>query len=228
MKTVIVTGATGNLGNAVIRKFLQEEYMVIGTTTKPATTEFDDHPGFESFAVDLTDETATGSFVASLLAKYPVIDAAVFTAGGFAMGKIEESGQDEIMGQYKLNFLTTYNPARLIFAQMLRQKKGRIFMTGSKPGLDMKIGKGMTGYALSKSLVFRLAELMNEEAKNTSVVSHVVVPSTIDTPQNRKAMPDADYSKWVQPDDIAAIIYAHCSDSFNALREPVIKIYNRA
>lgn len=228
MKTVIVTGATGNLGKAVIQKFLKEGCTVIGTTTKPGPTEFDAKPGFESFVVDLSNEEQTASFMASLLQKFPVIDVAVLTAGGFAMGNIEETGMDEIMLQYKINFQTTYNLARLVFTQMLGQHKGRIFLTGSKPGLEMKSGKGMTAYALSKSLVFRLAELMNEEAKSSSVVTHVIVPSTIDTPQNRKAMPDADFSKWVSPDSIAEVIFNYCSDAFDVVREPVIKTYNKA
>jgi NAD(P)-dependent dehydrogenase (short-subunit alcohol dehydrogenase family) len=228
MKTVIVTGATGSLGKAVVRKFLNEGATVIGTTTKKGATPFDDQPGFEAFTVDLTNEKECTAFVDAVVQKYPVIDVAVLTAGGFAMGKIEETGMKEIMHQYDINFTTTYNAARSVFSQMLRQKNGKIFLTGSKPGLDMKSGKGMTAYALSKSLVFRLAELMNEEAKNLPVITHVIVPSTIDTPANRQAMPDADFSKWVSPESIAEVVYAHCTTPFDVLREPIIKAYNRS
>ena len=228
MKTVIVTGATGGLGKAIVEKFLNEGARVIGTTTKKTTTPFDDQASFEAFAVDLTDEKECAAFISDVTQKYPVIDVAILTAGGFAMGRIGETGMTEIMQQYDINFTTTYNAARAVFIQMLSQKSGKIFMTGSRPGLDMKLGKGMTAYALSKSLVFRLAELMNEEAKSTSVVTHVIVPSTIDTPANRKAMPDADFSKWVTPESIADIIYTYCDPSFDALREPVIKVYNKS
>ncbi|MET0463886.1 MAG: SDR family NAD(P)-dependent oxidoreductase [Chitinophagaceae bacterium] len=228
MKTVIVTGATGSLGKAIVQQFLNEGAMVIGTTTKKSATPFDGQPRFEAFTVDLSSEDNSRAFIAAVLQKYPVIDVAVLTAGGFAMGKIEETGMDEIMKQFDINFTTTYNAARAVFTQMLLQKTGRIFLTGSKPGLDMKLGKGMTAYALSKSLIFRLAELMNEEAKNTTVVTHVIVPSTIDTPANRTSMPDADFSKWVTPESIAAIVQAHCEPSFNILREPVIKVYNKS
>jgi len=69
---------------------------------------------------------------------------------------------------------------------------------------------------------------MNDEAKGTNVVSSVVVPSTIDTAQNRKTMPDADPSKWVTPEAIADIIYFHCTDAAAAIREPVIKVYNNS
>ena len=76
----------------------------------------------------------------------------------------------------------------------------------------MKNSKGMIGYGLAKSLIFRLAELMNEEAKGKNIVTSVVVPSTIDTPQNRASMPDADFTKWVTPQAIAEVIYFYCSD----------------
>ena len=86
----------------------------------------------------------------------------------------------------------------------------------------------MVAYGLAKSLIFRLAELMNDEAKGTNVVTSVVVPSTIDTPQNRKSMPDTDPGKWVTPEAIADVIYFYCSDQSAVLREPVIKVYNNA
>lgn len=228
MRTVIVTGATGNLGQAVIRKFLAEGSAVIGTVTKKKPTEFDGQPGFEACAVDLTKEDEVASAIEAILQKHQTIDVAVLTAGGFAMGKIGDSDINAIRQQYQLNFETTYIIGRFIFQQMMKQKSGRIFLTGSRPGSDMRSGKGMTGYALSKSLLFRLAELMNEEAKGTNVVTSVIVPSTIDTPQNRSAMPDADFSKWVTPESIADIVYAHCSPSFDVLREPLIKVYNKA
>ena len=98
-------------------------------------------------------------------------------------------------------------------------------MVGSKPGLEMKNSKGMVAYGLSKSLIFRLAELMNDEAKGKDVVTTVIVPSTIDTPQNRKSMPNADFSRWVSADAIAELIHYHSSGKATALRESVLKIY---
>jgi NAD(P)-dependent dehydrogenase (short-subunit alcohol dehydrogenase family) len=86
----------------------------------------------------------------------------------------------------------------------------------------------MVAYGLAKSLIFRLAELMNDEAKGTNVVTSVVIPSTIDTPQNRKAMPDADPSKWVKAEAIADVIYFYCTQQAASIREPVIKVYNDA
>ena len=99
-------------------------------------------------------------------------------------------------------------------------------MIGSKAGLETGEGNGMVAYSLGKSLVFRLAALMNTEAKGINVVTNVIVPGTIDTPQNRKAIPDADFSKWVKAEDIAGVIHYYCSDKAKAVSEPVIKFYN--
>jgi NAD(P)-dependent dehydrogenase (short-subunit alcohol dehydrogenase family) len=174
------------------------------------------------------NEVDSEKFVTGIVAKYGSVDAAVLTVGGFAMGSVVETKTSDIAKQYKLNFETAYNSARPIFLQMLKQNSGRIFIIGARPGLNASNGKGMIAYGLAKSLIFRLAELMNNEAKGTNVVVSVVVPSTIDTPQNRKAMPDADPGKWVKPEAIADIIYFYCTDEAAVLREPVIKVYNNS
>ena len=158
--------------------------------------------------------------LSTTLEKHGSIDAAILTVGGFAMGKIAETKTADIAKQYKLNFETAYNVARPVFVQMLKQNSGRIFIIGSKPGLSAKNGKGMVAYGLAKSLIFRLAELMNDEAKGKNVVTSVVVPSTIDTPQNRKAIPDGNFDSWVKPEAIADVIYWHCTDEASVLREP--------
>jgi NAD(P)-dependent dehydrogenase (short-subunit alcohol dehydrogenase family) len=111
---------------------------------------------------------------------------------------------------------------------MIKQNSGRIFLIGSRPGLDAKNGKGMVAYGLAKSLIFRLAELMNEEGKAHNVVTSVIIPSTIDTPQNRKAMPDANPANWVKAEEISDVIYYYCSDEARALREPIIKMYGNS
>lgn len=229
MKTAIVTGASGNMGQAVIKKFIDEGYKVIGTVipNDPVPVDFPENK-FEKVIVDLMSEEDAAKFAGSIIAKYGSVDAAVLTVGGFAMGSIAETKTSDIAKQYKLNFETAYNTARPIFVQMLKQNSGRIFIIGSRPGLDAKSGKGMVAYGLAKSLIFRLAELMNDEAKGKNVVTAVVVPSTIDTPQNRKAMPDADPAKWVKPEAIADAVYFYCTDAAAVLREPVIKVYNNS
>jgi NAD(P)-dependent dehydrogenase (short-subunit alcohol dehydrogenase family) len=229
MKTAIVTGASGNMGQAVIKKFIDEGYKVIGTIIPddpvPMGLPADK---FEKVVVDLMNEDDSAKFVTNVISKYGSVDAAILTVGGFAMGPVAETKTSDIAKQYKLNFETAYNTARPIFTQMLKQNSGRIFIIGSRPGLNAASSKGMVAYGLAKSLIFRLAELMNDEAKGTNVVTSVIVPSTIDTPQNRKSMPDADPAKWVKPEAIADVIYFYCSEEASVLREPVIKVYNNS
>ena len=225
-KIAIVTGSSGNLGQAVVNKFIAEELSSnwYCYPTDPATPDFANGQ-FETAVVDLINEEEAAVFVNSVIEKYKRIDAAVLTVGGFAMGKIADTSASDIYKQYQLNFETAYNIARPVFVQMMKQNAGRIFLIGSKPGMDAKNGKGMIAYGLAKSLIFRLAELMNEEAKGYNVVTSVIVPGTIDTPQNRKAMPDADFNNWVKAEEIADIIYYYSSDAAGSLREPVIKVY---
>jgi NAD(P)-dependent dehydrogenase (short-subunit alcohol dehydrogenase family) len=229
MKTAIITGASGNMGQAVVKKFLAEGYHVTGTVVPndPAPMNISDEK-FEKTVVDLMNEEAAEKFVTNVASSQGRVDVAVLTVGGFAMGKVTETKTSDIAKQYKLNFETAYNVARPAFIQMLKQNSGRIFIIGSRPGLDAKSSKGMVAYGLAKSLIFRLAELMNDEAKGHNVVTSVVVPSTIDTPQNRKSMPDTDFSSWVKPEAIADLISFYCSDAASVLREPIIKIYNNA
>jgi NAD(P)-dependent dehydrogenase (short-subunit alcohol dehydrogenase family) len=228
-KVAVITGASGNLGQAVVNKFIAEGYKVIGTVIPNDPVPMNFPPDkFEKVVVDLMNEEDSGKFIRSIVDKYKTIDATVLTVGGFAMGGIADTSAADIMKQYKLNFETAYNIARPVFVQMIKQNSGRIFIIGAKPGLNAANGKGMIAYGLAKSLIFRLAELINDEAKGKNVVASVVVPSTIDTPQNRNAMPDVDFTNWVKPDDIANVIYYHCTDEASVLRETMIKVYNNS
>lgn len=228
MKTAIITGASGNLGLAVVQKFLAEGYYVVGTVhNNTATIDIRDK-NLETVAVDLMNEEASQKFIEGVASKRNSIDAAILTAGGFAMGKIADTKTSDVLKQYKLNFETAYNVARPVFNQMMKQGSGRIFLIGSRPGSDMRFSKGMIAYGMTKSLLFRLAELMNDEAKGHDVVTCVIAPSTIDTPQNRQSMPDADFNKWVKPEAIAGVIYHYCTAEASVIREPVIKVYHHA
>lgn len=229
MQTVIITGASGNLGQALAKKFLAEGFKVIGTVVPndPVKIEID-NPNFETVVVDLMNEDDSEKFVQSVAEKNKAIDVAVLTVGGFAMGSIAETKMADILKQHRLNFQTTYHVARPVFVQMLRQGSGRIFLTGARTGIDMKFSKGTTAYGLSKSLIFRLAELMNEEAKGKNVLTSVIAPSIIDTPQNRQSMPKANPSDWVKAEDIADIVYFYSTEQASVLRETVLKVYNNA
>jgi NAD(P)-dependent dehydrogenase (short-subunit alcohol dehydrogenase family) len=229
MKVAIVTGATGNLGKSVVGKFINEGFRVIGTIlpNDPIQLNFP-LESFEAREVDLTDREATQLFIEGVIAKEDRIDAVVLTVGGFAIGNISDTSITDILIQYQLNFETAYNIAKPAFLQMMQQNNGRIFFIGSKAGINAANSRGMVAYGLGKSLLFRLAEMMNEESRGRNVVSAVVVPSIIDTPQNRKNNQDENFDDWVKPEDIANIIYYHTTDEAKVVRDTVIKAYNNA
>jgi len=204
MKSAIVTGASGNLGKAVVQQLLKEGFFVSGTGLLPPGIT-----GYEGVKIDLSDEMAAGNWVQDIINKYYTIDTAILTVGGFAMGDMASSTSAAITDQIKLNFETAYNIARPVFIQMKKQGYGVIFLIGSQAGMDARKNKGVVAYGLSKSLLFRLADLMNQEAEGTSVKVFIVVPYVIDTPQNRAAMPDSDKSVWQTPEQIAGNIYEY-------------------
>jgi NAD(P)-dependent dehydrogenase (short-subunit alcohol dehydrogenase family) len=229
MKTAIVTGASGNLGRAIIQTLLARDYYVVALVPPNDPNPLELRQEYLNILeADLMNEQETSLLIESIIASRKSIDVAVLTVGGFAMGNIESTSTAAIIRQVELNFSTAYNIARPLFTHMRQQDSGRIFFVGARPGLSGREGNGMVAYSLGKSLVFRLAELMNEEARGTQVVTHVIVPSTLDTPQNRKAMPDANYKAWVKPADIAEIIHFHCGEASAAIRDSIIKIYGNS
>ena len=227
-KTILITGAYGNLGRAVVNASLAAGYEVLGTAA-PGEKAPDGFPtlNVDVKVVDLLDEEATAKTFGEWISK-ATIDAAVFTVGGFALGDIATTGSADLLKQFRLNVETLYHSVRPVYDHMKNAGHGRLFMIGARPASDMKMAKGMTAYGLSKSLVFRLAELINVESAGTDIVASVIVPSTLDTPQNRASMPDADPSVWVKPEDIAATILFYCSPAASSIREPVIKLYGGA
>lgn len=229
MKTVLITGANGNLGLAVTNHFLEKGYRVVATVIDASMQQgFPAHDNLDLHVVDLSNESAAHDLVMTLIRQYSVIDAALLLVGGFAMGDIHTTTSTDIDRQITLNFKTAYHVARPVFGQMKEQKTGRIVFIGARPALEAVQGKGLIAYGLSKSLLFKLAEYLNEDAKGTNVTATVVAPSTLDTPLNRKSMPETDPSVWVKPTDLAGILEFIVSEKSAPLREPVFKVYNNS
>lgn len=229
MKTIIITGAGGNLGTAVTKTFLDEGYNVIATVVnQQAKNNILGHPKLDVKIIDLTNEEETGIFIQSVIEKYKQVDAVLLLVGGFAMGDISVTAGDNLKKMYALNFETAYYATRPLFSHMKENKKGRIVFIGARPALNSSDGKSMIAYALSKSLLFNLSSYLNEDAKGTNIATTVVVPSTIDTPVNRYAMPEKDSANWVKPQQLADIMKFICSDTADVLRETVLKVYNNS
>ncbi len=229
MKTILITGASGGLGTTVTRHFIEQGHRVLAIVGSEASRQqLPRHDHLHVYIADLTEEKQVAELVAQMVQEQGPIQGALLLAGGFAMGAMEDTGLDEIRKMLAINFETAYTIARPLFARMLEQNEGRIVFTGARPALQPSAGSRMLAYSLSKSLLFRLAECLNEEAKGKNVSVSVLVPSTIDTPANRKAMPHTDPADWVTPEEIAAILDFFLSDTAGPLRETVIKAYKNS
>lgn len=225
-KTILITGAAGNLGGAVLKKFLENDFQIAAIVSDRQTNNLEAAAKLKTFPLDLLDENKVQKAVRQVVEVYGNIDMAVLTAGGFAMGGLADTGEEELDKMYRLNFLTSYHIARQVFLQMQKQEDGgQVIFTGSRPAIHPGSAGNMVSYALSKSLVFRLAEVINEEGKAYGITASVIVPGTIDTPQNREAMPDADFTAWVSASEIADNVYHLSTPAGKQLRESIIKVY---
>lgn len=208
MSTIIVTGAAGNLGKAVVKLFLKNTFHVSGCISLQDSNLDIYKTKLDTYSLDLTDSSACENLVHTIFQRQKTIDAAILTVGGFTSGNIEKVTKSDFEKMFALNFVTAFNIVQPVFKQMKTQSTGgKIILIGSDPGKDGSKAKGSVAYGFSKSLLFRLAELINAEGKNKNISAHVIVPTTMDTPENRAAMPDADFSKWTTPEIIAEEIY---------------------
>lgn len=229
MKTVIITGANGGLGTVVTNTFLVKNYKVIATVRKEEDLkELPQHQNLQVEVLDLTDEEITEAFVRKMIDQHKTIDGALLLVGGFAIGDIAATKSGDIKNQITLNFDTAYHVTRPLFQHMMQQNNGKIVFVGSRPALQASAGKNLIAYGLSKSLLFKLAEYLNAEAKGKNVTVSIIAPSTIDTEPNRKSMPGADFNRWVKPETLAEVLEFLISEKGSVLRETVLKVYNNA
>jgi NAD(P)-dependent dehydrogenase (short-subunit alcohol dehydrogenase family) len=230
-RIVIITGAAGNLGKAAVEKFIGEGYHVIATVDPNSrSAPMEGRLRLEIHSVDIGNEAQVEAFIQKIAAYADsTIEASIMLVGGFATGGIAETGQEQLRQMIQLNFETAYFMARSVFQRMLMQETGgRLIFIGARPALEAQEGKDLMAYALSKSLLFKLSELLNAEGKKKNVVSSVLVPSTLDTSRNRKDNPTANFDDWVKPEEVADVLAFICSPAGRKLRDTVLKVYGNS
>ncbi|GAB4035692.1 SDR family NAD(P)-dependent oxidoreductase [Spirosoma gilvum] len=227
MKTILITGASGGLGQDVVTYLHEQGYSILATVGSDRHLgAFKELSHVDTKVVNVIDEKSVEDYLAS----YSSVDiqAAVLLVGGFAMGSLQETTPDSLRKMIDINFLSAFNLVKPLMSRFEAQGGGQFILVGARPALRPADGKNVVAYALSKSLIFQLADLINADGKSKGITASVLVPSTIDTPTNREAMPDADTSKWVPARNIAETIGFLLSDTGQMMRETVIKLYNKA
>jgi len=229
-KIALVAGGTGGLGQAVSLAFLQAGAKVIVTFRKQA--EFDalkkaagaNGPSFEGYNVDVTDESAVSQLIASIVARHGRLDAMVNTVGGYAGGvslwDLDTKTFDQMLA---LNLRSGYALSRAAVRVMLKQKSGAIVNVASKAAVDH--AAGAAAYAVSKAAAVAMIDSLAADLKGTGVRANSVLPSIIDTEENRKAMPNANFAKWPKPEDIARVILFLCSDDAKVVQGAAVPVY---
>ena len=205
-KVALVTGGTGGLGRAVTLALLHEGASVIATYIKKDEADaLKDAVGpsahLELLPLDATDESACRALVDGITARHGRLDILVNAIGGYAGGKpVWEIDPKTYQLMLTLNLLAGFNLSRTVTPAMLRQKSGAIVNIASKAALDH--GAGAAAYAASKAAALALFDCLAQDVKGTGVRVNSVLPSIIDTEPNRKAMPDADFSRWPKPEEM--------------------------
>ncbi len=215
MQTVLITGACGNLGKAVAEEFSSKGWTMVLVDREQAllaSVHGADGDRQLSLAADLLDAAAVQAAVERALERFGRIDVLCNLAGGFRMGEaVHETSDatwDFLMG---LNVRSVMHTARAVVPAMLAAGGGCIVNVGA--GAAGRGGANMGAYAASKSAVARLTESMAAELRERGVRVNCVLPSIIDTPENRKDMPKADPSRWVSPRSLAGVIAFLASDA---------------
>jgi NAD(P)-dependent dehydrogenase (short-subunit alcohol dehydrogenase family) len=222
-KVVVVTGALGALGKVVAETALARGARVAGVdhapSQIPATAD-----RIELGGVDLSDAAQAKTAIDAIAEQFGRLDVLINIAGGFAFETVAEGETTTWQRMYALNVLTALNASRSALPYLMASGAGRIVNIGAMGALQA--GAGMGPYAASKAGVHRLTEALAAECKGKITVN-AVLPSTIDTAANRASMPNADFGKWVMPQELAEVILFLASDAASAVTGALLPVSGR-
>ena len=223
-KTIMLTGAAGNLGRAVIARLLADGANVVALDRPgPGLAAL---KGVQTVAVaDLADEAACSEAVSSVVAAYGRLDGVVHTVGGFAWAGLAESPAALWEQQFRMNVLTTLNVLRAGAMHMRVAGHGSMVAVGA--GAAQRAPAGMSAYAAAKSAVHRMVESFADELRGETIRVNAVLPGTMDTAQNRADMPDADPSKWTRTSEVADTIAFLLSDAASGITGVLLPVPGR-
>ena len=223
---VVVTGGTGALGSAVVRMLLDAGATCSVTSVSEKEVERSGLAGNSrvhiAMGTELTDEGAVEQFYGQAAGRGGLW-ASVQIAGGFSMGPVEDVSREQFVAQMQQNALTCFLCSREAVKRM--KEGGRIVNVAARPALEPRLGAGMVAYTASKAAVAAITQAMGEEVAGRGILVNAVVPSIMDTPANRKAMPAADHGKWAKLEDVARTIVFLASPENRVTRGGLVPVY---
>ncbi len=231
-KVVVVTGAAGNLGRAVAAAFagLGARVALLDLSEQALETVISDLPKAaeaKAYAVNLLQAESVTTVIQKIRDDFGPVDILANIAGGFTMGPmIQDTGDKDWDFMMNLNARSIFYTARAAIPVMLENGGGRIINVSARAALE---GKGRMGpYCASKAAVKTLTESLAAENKFDNINVNCILPGTIDTPQNREAMPDANFSNWVPPEALADVVVFLASEGSRCVTGAAVPVYGRS
>ena len=225
-KVVLITGGTGAFGKTLVKRFLDSGARTIASYRNQ--TEADKlksvNPQVEIIKLDISNEKEILKMVPKLIARFSKIDVLVNTVGGYLGGKnITELKEDDWESMMNLNLKSAYLISKHVIPFMKSAKGGKIIHVSSRTGL--KSDGYDSAYAASKAALIRFVDSISQEFREDKININCILPTTIDTESNRRAMPNADFSKWLSPEDLANVVLFLCSSESKVINGAAIPTY---
>lgn len=234
-RVIVITGAVGALGTALCRHLVARGYRVAGVGLRRhegrlRTLEEDLGASFAGFPLDDDSTAAWDAALPVIESRLGPISGAALVAGGWRGGSPFHEDRDEGTWRSMLdeNLESAQRALRALLPRLVARRAGSVVVIGSRNVERPWSGAGSAAYTVAKSAVVALARVIAVEVRDAGVRVNAVLPSTIDTAQNRGTMPDADASRWVQPESIAAVIEFLLSDAARDVSGAVVPVYGRA
>lgn len=224
-KVLIVTGAKGGLGSFVTQACLDEGATVVGVSRSIAPSDFN-YAGFRAIPAELTSSEAARRVVDRTVEMFGRVDGLIHLLGGFHGGASVADTEDEVLDKMiDLNLRTAFYMLKAVLPQLRSGRGGRIVAVGSRAAVEPGTSAG--AYSASKAALVSLIRTVAAENSDRCVAANIVLPGTMDTAANRKAMPDADFSRWVQPAQVANLIVSLAGERLAQVNGAVIPVYGR-
>ena len=222
-RVALVTGVTGGLGPHVARALLDAGASVVGTARKVTETDIP-YPGFTAMPAEISSRAAAQSLIDQILTRFGRLDIVAHVIGGFAGGATVAEADDAVYEQmFNVNFYTLLHVLQAAIPPLRRSQHGRIVAIGSRAALEP--GATVGAYSASKAAAVSLIRTVAIENKDAGLRTNIILPGTIDTAANRRDMPNADFSKWVRPDNIASLVTWLASDAGQDVNGAVLPVY---
>lgn len=224
-KVALITGAKGGLGTCVTQAFLTTGAVVVGSSRSIAAADFP-HPNFTAISAELSGVEPARALADAVVAQFGRIDILVHVVGGFAGGKpVADTDDAELERMLDLNLRSVFHVARAVVPHMRKQGAGRIVAVASRAALEPQPMVG--AYSASKAAMVSLMRTLALENEDLGITVNVVLPGTMDTPQNRAGDPKADFSLWIPPGKVASTILWLASDAASHVSGSAVPVYGR-